>query len=106
MECDSDDATTPPISYTRAISSSTPNDQTARIMVNSTSLIFSRISAQKNIPFVSRLLISPVSSNLNGAEVKYLDDLTSESSSTAVVNTSGHPIQGMIAIGLWVLELP
>ena len=102
----SDDAITPPVSFIRTISSSSPSDQTFQIVVNSTSLIFSRISAHNSIPFVSRLLINPVSSNLNGAEVKCLEVLTSESSSTTVINTSDHPIQGMIAIGLWVLELP
>ena len=105
----SDDATTPSVSFIRVISSSSPSNQRAQIVVNYTSLVFSRISAQNSFPFVSRLLISPVSSRVDGTEVNCLDAFTSESSSTTVVNiTGGHPIQGIIAIGLWVLdhELP
>ena len=92
----SDDETASPVTYTPAISSSSPNDQTTPKFVNSTSFTISRISPQNSLPFVSRLLISSVSSTVDGAEVNCLDALTSESSLTTVVNiTSGHPIQGM-----------
>ena len=92
----SGDETIPPVTYTPAISPSSPTDQRIRRIVNSTSFTFSRISPQNSFPFVSRLLISSVSSRVDGTEVNCLDALTSESSSTTVVNiTSGHPIQGM-----------
>ena len=84
-----------PTSYTRAISLSSPSDQIARIVANTTSLSFSRISAQNSFPFISRLLISPVSRSVNGTEVNCLDAYTLESSSVVVINiTSGHPIHG------------
>ena len=83
------------MSYTRAISLSSPSDQIARIVANTTSLSFSRISAQNSFPFISRLLISPVSRSVNGTEVNCLDAYTLESSSVVVINiTSGHPIHG------------
>ena len=103
----SNDVTTPPVTYTRAISPSSPSNQRARVftIMNSTSLVFSRISPQNSFPFISRLLISSVSTS---TQVNCLDALTSESSSITVVNiTGGHPIQSMYncnwstCMGVW-----
>ena len=89
---------TNPMRYERAISSSSPSDQTTYINIEaySTRLIVSRISAQNTFPFISRLLINPGSSSLNRVEVNCLDSITAESSSFVVVNaTSGYLIRGM-----------
>ena len=86
-----------PRRYGRTISSSSPNDQTAHLMINSTTITFSRISARNSFPFTSRLLINPVSSSLNGAEAYCVDAMTAESSPIVVVNvTSGYLIRGRI----------
>ena len=60
------------------------------IMENSINLNLSRVSAQNRFPLVSRLLINPVTRDLN---VRCRNDLTSELSPVVVVNvTNGHPI--------------
>ena len=54
----------------RPIEPSTPSDQTTtHWMINSTLFTFSRISGQNEWPLVSRLLISPVTTGLNGTVV-------------------------------------
>ena len=68
----------------RAIEASTPNDQTSYIMINSTKFTFSRISAQNESPLVSRLLINPITSGLNGTVVNCMDVLMMETTSTTV----------------------
>ena len=84
-----------PVSFARAISSSSPSDQLYSTLINSTSLIFSRVSSQNSSPLVSRLLFSPVSNHLNGTEVNCLNSWTSETSAVAGVNISnGNQIQG------------
>ena len=71
--------------YERAISSSSPNDQTSYIMVNSTRFIFSRVSAQRTSPLISRVLIDPVSSGLNGTAVNCMDIITSNTASIFII---------------------
>ena len=91
-----ENATTPKV-YDRTISSSSPSDQTAHLMINYTTITFSRISARNSFPFISRLLINPVSSSLNGAEINCVDAMTAESSPIVVINvTRGYLIRGRI----------
>ena len=80
------------MSYDRVISSSSPNDQYQQFLVNSTTLTYSRVSAQNEFPLVSRLLINPITNDLS---VRCRDDITLESSAVVVSVTNGHPIQGV-----------
>ena len=81
-----------PMSSDRIILSLSWNDQYQQIMVNSTTLTFSRVSAPNEFPLVSRLLINPVTNDLS---VRCRDDITLESSAVVVSVTNGHPIQGV-----------
>ena len=81
-----------PMSFDRVISSSSPNDQYQHLMVNSTTLTLSRVSAENEFPLVSRLFINPVTNDLC---VRCRDDITLESSAVVVSVTNGHPIQGV-----------
>lgn len=58
--------------------------QVPPLLVNSTVFNFSRIPAENTLPLTSRLLISPVSNNLNGTEVNCTNLETSETASTVV----------------------
>lgn len=76
--------TTPTI-YKRFLTTSGPSNQTSQLQVNSQiTFTFSRISAQNSLPLVSRLLISPVSKDLNGTGVNCTDLQTSERASALV----------------------
>ena len=63
---------------------------TSDLEVNSITFTFSRISADGSQPLVSRLLITPISDDLNGTEVNCTDVLASNTSSThiKVINES------------------
>ena len=63
---------------------------TSDLEVNSITFTFLRISAEGSQPVVSRLLIAPVSDDLNGTEVNCTDVLPSNTSSThiKVINES------------------
>ena len=74
-----------PMSFqARAIQAPTSSDQTTHYMVNSTLFIFSRISAEKQSPLVSRALISPVTSSLNGTVVNCMDVIMMETASAII----------------------
>ena len=92
------------MNYTPVISSSSPTNQTTEIMINSTNIAFSRISAQHSSPLISRLQINPVSNHLNGTQVVCVNAMASETSSVAVINISnGNPIQGIIYIKVIII---
>ena len=79
-----------------AVDTSSPTNQTRHRMINSTNITFSRISSQNSSPLVSRLLINPVSNQLNGTQVRCVNGITAQTSSVAVINVSiGNPIQGI-----------
>ena len=63
------------ISVQQAIEAATPSDQISHFIVNSTSFTTSRISAQGQLPLVSRLLINPVTIGLNGTVVDCTDGI-------------------------------
>ena len=69
-----------------------------QLMENSVNFTFSRVSAQNEFPLISRLLINPVTRDLN---VTCSNDLTSESSTVVVSATNGHPIQGIKCNTAW-----
>ena len=76
--------------YPRVITASgQPNDKTTQLVLNSMTFIFSRTSAEDRTPVMSRLLISPVSSSLNGTVINCEDVGTSEVSSTTIIVISG-----------------
>ena len=56
----------------------------SELLVNSTTFIFSRISAPGSLPLMSRLLINPVADALNGTDVNCTDVDASNSSSTRI----------------------
>ena len=68
----------------RGIAASTASDQTTHWMINSTLFTFSRISAQNEWPLVSKLLISPVTTGLNGTVVNCTAVPVMETASTTV----------------------
>ena len=68
----------------RAIDASTLSDQTSHIMINSTTFTFSRISAQNEFLLVSRLLINPLTTDLNRIMINCTDVITMETTSTTV----------------------
>ena len=69
----------------RAIEATSPSsDQTFQIMINSTTFTFSRISTQNEFPLVSRLLINPLTTDLNGIMINCANVLTMETASTTV----------------------
>ena len=70
--------------YKRFLTTSSPSNQTSQLQVNSITFTFSRISGQNSLPLVSRLLISPVSKDLNGTGVNRTDLQTSERASALV----------------------
>ena len=57
---------------------------TTDLEVNPITFTFSRISAEGSQPLVSRLLIAPVSDDLNGTEVNCTDVVASNTSSTHI----------------------
>ena len=63
--------------------------------VNSTIFNFSKTSAGDDLPVMSRLLISPVSSGLNGTVINCEDLDTAEVSSTTVIIRETDSLQGM-----------
>ena len=73
----------------RATDASTSDD--TPVMINSTLFTFSRISPRGNLPLVSRLLINPITTGLNGIVINCTDVSTMETASATiyVVNVQG-----------------
>ena len=84
--------------YRHGITSEDGTDaQTRHLIINTSMLIFSRISNENEIPLASRLLINPVSDSLNGTEVTCEDVIfSSESTSTRIIAQASAEIQGKI----------
>ena len=72
--------------YVRTLHSSDSFPASSDLEVNSITFIFSRISAAGSLPLLSRLaiVINPVNDGLNGIEVKCIDVLASNSTSTGI----------------------
>ena len=71
------------------------SDVMSQLVVDTTTFIFSRISAEDSLPVMSRLLIGCVSRGLNGTMINCEDVGTSEVSSTTVVVRETDSLQGM-----------
>ena len=74
----------------------------SQLVVNSTVFTFTRLSAEGNLPVVSRLLISPVSWGLNGTEMSCMDLITSETAVTIIKIIDDH-LQGKVKVKLIML---
>ena len=66
------------------VSSGPPSVVMPQLVVNSTTFNISRTSAE-NRPVMSRLLINPVTNNLNGTVINCVDVFASELSSTTII---------------------
>ena len=84
------------VTHFRHLSASSSFSAITLVLGNS-SITFSRISAQYALPLISRLLINPVSAELNGTEVNCTDIVeTSETASTLVQIINEDLIFGML----------
>ena len=80
----------------RVIQSTGESDhQTHTQTVNNTVFTFSRLSGPNSLPLISRLLIGPLSDDLNGTVVTCVDLVTSNSSSTVINIVNKDTIQGV-----------
>jgi hypothetical protein len=79
--------------FIRTISST--SEAMAQLVVNSMVFNFSRISAHNSMPVMSSLVISPVSSSLNGTVMNCMDADTGEVSSTTFIVGERGALQGM-----------
>ena len=70
------------------------------LTINSTIMFtFSRLSTERDVPLISRVIISNVSNGLNGVEVSCRDAAMSNSATTAI-----HLIQGRLLHGNFCLK--
>ena len=79
----------------RVIQSTGQSDQNYALTVNNTLFTIYRLSGPNSLPLMSRLLIRPVSDNLNGTVITCEDLETSNSSSTVVNVVNKDMIQGV-----------
>ena len=77
--------------YSRYISSTDVSQQASSWVVNSTSFNVSRVSHQRMLPLVSRLLINPVTIGLNGTKVNCIEidtTMNMKNAEVAIVSTT------------------
>ena len=79
----------------RVIQSTGQSDQNYALTVNNIVFTFYRLSGPNSLPLMSRLLIRPVSDNLNGTVITCEDLETSNSSSTVINVVNKDMIQGV-----------
>jgi hypothetical protein len=85
------------VTSTRTIQSAVPAvDAMFELEVNSTMFNFSRTSAEGSLPVMSTVVISHVSSSLNGTVMNCIDLSTSNLSSTIIIIGEREPLQGML----------
>ena len=72
-------------------------DAMTQLVINSTMFNFSRTSAQDSLPVMSKVVIGPVSSGLNGTVMNCVNLGTSSSSSTTIIIREREPLPGMDA---------
>ena len=80
--------------FTRTIASTVSAETISDLTVNSTVFNFSRTSARDSLPVISRLVIDPVSSGLNGTVINCVDLDTAESSATTIITGERSSLQG------------
>ena len=85
---------------TRTIQAAVPaGDAMSQFVVNSTMFNFSRTSAEGSLPVMSKVVIGPVSSSLNGTVMNCIDlDASSSTATTIIVigDLEREPLQGML----------
>ena len=87
------------ITTTRTIQAAVPaGDAMFQFVVNSTVFNFSRTSAEGSLPMMSKIVIGPVSSSLNGTVMNCIDLDTSSSTATTIIVGEREPLQGMHTI--------
>ena len=88
------------IFVTRTIQAAVPaGDAMSQLVVNSTMFNFSRTSAEGSLPVMSKVVIRPMSSSLNGTVINCIDLDTSSSTATTIIiigGLEGEPLQGML----------
>ena len=67
----------------------------SQLTVNSTVFSFSRTSAEYSLPVMSRLLIGPISNDLNGTVINCVDVAATESLSTTIIIREREALQGI-----------
>ena len=72
------------VTYSQVLSTSSSFSAVTSVILVNSSFSFSRFSDQYALPLISRLLMNPVSAELNGIEVNCADRETSETASTLV----------------------
>ena len=96
--------------FTRTITSTvSASEAISQLVVNSTVFDFSRTSARDSFPVISRLVIGPVSSGLNGTVINCVNLDTAESSATTIITGETSSLQGNhtgIFILLYNIMLP
>ena len=82
------------ITIIRTIQAAVPaGDAISHLTLNSTMFNFSRTSSEGSLPLTSKLVIGPVSSNLNGTVMNCIDLVSSNLSSTTIVVREREPLQ-------------
>ena len=80
---------------TRTIQAAVPaGDAMFQFAVNSTMFNFSRTSAEGSLPMISKVVIGPVSSSLNGTMMNCIDLSTTSSTATTIIVGEREPLQG------------
>ena len=79
----------------RVIPSVAPSPSETSQLINSTVFYFTKTSAEGALPVMSRLLISPVSRDLNGTVISCEDLSTADVSSTTVIVRERDSLQGI-----------
>ena len=83
------------ITITRTIQAAVPaGDAMFQFVVNSTVFNFSRTSAEGGLPVISKVVIGPVSSSLNGTMMNCIDLGTASSTATTIIVGERKPLQG------------
>ena len=82
------------ITTTRTIQAAVPADDAMfQFVVNSTVFNFSRTSAEDSLPMMSKIVIGPVSSSLNGTVMNCIDLGTTSSTATTIIVGEREPLQ-------------
>ena len=84
------------ITITRTIQAAVPaGDAMFQFVVNSTMFNFFRTSAEGSLPMIiSKVVIGPVSSSLNGTMMNCIDLSTASSTATTIIVGERKPLQG------------
>ena len=78
------------LEYSRFISSMDMSQQENSVSVNSTSFYISRVSHQGRLPLVSRLLISPVSLQVNAVTIANCTEVGADGMASITINMVGN----------------